>query len=111
MVSNSQFSRYGLLRHFTSLQGIYVLYVIIQYICYTVVTTEIIINIGVKMEKENNLIDDLKKENENLKLENRIIRDMIKDDNELIGKFEIAIIVLSAVLGIAIILLVLSVMR
>lgn len=63
------------------------------------------------MEKENNLIDDLKKENENLKLENRIIRDMIKDDNELIGKFEIAIIVLSAVLGIAIILLVLSVMR
>ena len=63
------------------------------------------------MEKENNLIDDLKKENENLKLENRIIRDIIKDDNELIGKFEIAIIVLSAVLGIAIILLVLSVMR
>lgn len=63
------------------------------------------------MEKENNLIDDLKKENENLKLENRIIRDMIKDDNELIGKFEIAIIVLSAVLGIAIILLVLSFMR
>lgn len=50
------------------------------------------------------MLEELKKENENLKLNNRVIKDMLKDDDQLIKKLKIAVAVLSVLLVIAIIL-------
>lgn len=50
------------------------------------------------------MLEDLKKENENLKINNRVLKDMIKDDDQLIKKLKIAVAVLSVLLVIAIIL-------
>lgn len=50
------------------------------------------------------MLEELKKKNENLKLNNRVIKDMLKDDDQLIKKLKIAVAVLSVLLVIAIIL-------
>lgn len=62
------------------------------------------------MEEDNKksiayeMLEDLKKQNENLRINNRVIKDMLKDDEELIQKLKIAVAVLIVLLVIAIIL-------